>query len=32
LAAQGEFDHRVVNDEVGRAADEVVSLMQASAR
>jgi len=32
LAAQGEFDYRVVNDEVGRAADEVVNLMQASAR
>lgn len=26
LAAQGEFDFRVVNDEVGRAAEEVVSL------
>ncbi|TDN92959.1 guanylate kinase [Microbacterium sp. BK668] len=26
LAAQGEFDFRVVNDDVGRAAEEVVSL------
>ncbi len=26
LAAQSEFDHRVVNDEVGRAADEVAAL------
>ncbi|MEZ3160223.1 guanylate kinase [Microbacterium sp. BWT-B31] len=26
LSAQGEFDYRVVNDEVDRAADEVVSL------
>ncbi|WP_345802519.1 guanylate kinase [Microbacterium sp. AZCO] len=26
LAAQHEFDYRVVNDEVGRAAEEVVSL------
>ena len=26
LAAQGEFDYRVVNDDVGRAAAEVVSL------
>jgi len=26
LAAQGEFDFRVVNDEVGRAAEEVVAL------
>ena len=28
LAAQGEFDHRVVNDDVGRAADEVVALVE----
>lgn len=27
LAAQGEFDYRVVNDDVARAADEVVSLV-----
>ncbi len=27
LAAQGEFDYRVVNDDVERAADEVVSLV-----
>ncbi|NYE20385.1 guanylate kinase [Microbacterium immunditiarum] len=27
LAAQGEFDYRVVNDHVERAADEVVSLV-----
>jgi guanylate kinase len=26
LASQNEFDYRVVNDEVARAADEVVSL------
>lgn len=28
LAAQNEFDHRVVNDDVGRAAGEVVDLME----
>jgi len=28
LAAQGEFDFRVVNHEVGEAAREVVDLMQ----
>lgn len=27
LAAQAEFDHVVVNDDVGRAADELVALM-----
>lgn len=32
LAAQGEFDYRVVNDKVSRAADEVVNFMQVSAR
>jgi guanylate kinase len=32
LAAQDEFDHRVVNDEVSRAAREVVDLMRAPVR
>jgi guanylate kinase len=26
LASQGEFDYRVVNDDVARAADEVAAL------
>lgn len=30
LAARDEFDHIVVNDDVARAADEVVALMQTS--
>jgi guanylate kinase len=29
LAAQSEFDHVVINDEVARCAQEVVDLMQA---
>lgn len=29
LAAQGEFDHVVINDEVARCASQVVELMQA---
>ncbi|MFM6939702.1 MAG: guanylate kinase, partial [Rhodoluna sp.] len=29
LAAQSEFDHVVINDEVARCASEVVDLMQA---
>lgn len=29
LAAQGDFDHRVVNDEVGRAAAELVAIVRA---
>ncbi|MFT4235212.1 MAG: guanylate kinase [Microbacterium sp.] len=32
LAARGEFDHWVVNDDVARAAEQVVNLMDASAR
>jgi guanylate kinase len=28
LAAQGDFDHCVVNDEVGRAADELVEVVR----
>ncbi|MBX3104368.1 MAG: guanylate kinase [Microbacteriaceae bacterium] len=32
LAAQGEFDYRVVNDDVARAASEVVQLMGLSSR
>ncbi|CAB4612664.1 unannotated protein [freshwater metagenome] len=28
LAAQGEFDHVVINDEVARCAAEVVELMK----
>lgn len=32
LAAQGEFDYRIVNDDVADAARQVVDLMQASAR
>jgi guanylate kinase len=32
LAAQGEFDYRVVNTEVGAAAQEVVELMDVPAR
>jgi guanylate kinase len=32
LAAQNEFDYRVVNDEVASAAREVVELVQAPAR
>ncbi|MGC5169864.1 guanylate kinase [Micromonospora sp. DT81.3] len=32
LAAQGEFDYRVVNDDVASAAREVVELVQAHAR
>ena len=32
LAAQGEFDFRVVNDEVARAAEEVVDLSAALSR
>ena len=28
LAAQGEFDYRVVNTDVAEAAEEVVDLMQ----
>lgn len=32
LAAQGEFDFRVVNEDVAEAARQVVDLMQASAR
>ncbi|NHI17108.1 guanylate kinase [Microbacterium excoecariae] len=32
LAAQGEFDFRVVNEDVPTAAQQVVDLMQASAR
>ncbi|MGI6878213.1 guanylate kinase [Microbacterium sp. gxy059] len=32
LAAQGEFDFRIVNDDVADAAAQVVDLMQASAR
>lgn len=31
LAAQGEFDHRIVNDQVASAAREVVDLSEASA-
>ncbi len=27
LAAQGDFDHRIVNDEVARAADELVEIV-----
>ena len=27
LAAQGEFDHVIVNDDIRRAAEELVSLM-----
>jgi guanylate kinase len=27
LAAESEFDHTVINDDVQRAADELVSLM-----
>ena len=32
LASQGEFDYRIVNDDVAEAAGQVVDLMQASAR
>jgi guanylate kinase len=32
LAAQDEFDYRVVNTEVGAAAQEVVELMDVPAR
>ncbi|WP_110588922.1 guanylate kinase [Microbacterium suaedae] len=32
LAAQGEFDYRIVNEDVADAARQVVDLMQASAR
>ncbi|WP_221584406.1 guanylate kinase [Microbacterium sp. G2-8] len=32
LAAQGEFDFRIVNEDVAEAAEQVVDLMQASAR
>ncbi len=32
LAAQNEFDHRIVNDDVATAAGEVVELSKASAR
>ena len=28
LAAQGDFDHRIVNDEIGRAADELVAVVR----
>jgi guanylate kinase len=28
LAAQGDFDHRIVNDEVGRAADELAGIVR----
>ena len=29
LAAQGDFDHRVVNDELGRATEELVGIVRA---
>lgn len=28
LAAQGDFDHRIVNDDVSRAADELVTIVR----
>jgi guanylate kinase len=29
LAAQGDFDHRIVNDDLGRAADELEEIVRA---